>query len=132
MDNSKKTNLVLEMLICEDPLCGSERYCLNSRRTKSGWTYFTEDSSGEENQVAESPRQLNPSELTLLLDKNNWFNLPVLLDQIEWNGSETIDRLFGGKHPIISIHTKISILEKAAHTWVVNWAKMNKKPEDLD
>ena len=132
MDNSKKTNLVLEMLICEDPLCGSERYCLNSRRTKSGWNYFTEDSSGEENPVAESPRQLNPRELTLLLDKENWFNLPVLLDQIEWNRSETVDRLFGGKYPIISIHTKVSSLEKAAHTWVVNWAKMNKKSEDGD
>jgi hypothetical protein len=132
MDNSKKTSLVLEMLICEDPLCGAERYCLNSRRTKSGWTYFTEDSSGEENKVTESPRELDPSELALLLDKESWFNLPVLLNQIEWDESETVDRLFGGKYPIISIHTKVSSLEKAAHTWVVNWAKMNKKSEDTD
>jgi hypothetical protein len=105
---------------------------LNSRRTNSGWTYFTEDSSGEENKVNESPRELDPSELALLLDKESWFNLPVLLNQIEWDESETVDRLFGGKYPIISIHTKVSSLEKAAHTWVVNWAKMNKKSEDTD
>lgn len=121
--------VILEMLISEDPLCGAERNLLLRRRVESGWIYFTEDPSGEREQVAKSVRQLRPKRMISILEVGNWFNLHVLLEQIEWNGSETIERLFNGEYPVISVQTEIPALAKAVRDWVVEWAKKNKETD---
>jgi hypothetical protein len=112
---------LLELVVCEDPLCGESIYRLIQRHGKDGIEYISVGPEGDEKEILTSNEQLSDAGIIELLNREKWFGADLALQTADLCSLDDVSRLLDGAWPLFTIRSSIDGIEQKFREWVINW-----------
>jgi hypothetical protein len=122
----RKENVLVELFVCSDPLCGEETFQLIEVEDKSGFSYIERQPMGVESELLVSSEKLTAEQVIKLLDETNWFNSDIPLELADISVVEDVPSLMEGDFPLFTISGSILGAELKFREWVERWIKKNR------
>jgi len=121
---------LVELFVCEDPMCGGELYQLIEKGQGDRYSYVSRDPMGEETEILSSTAKLTDEEALNLLDRTNWFHADVAIKNADISGLNDIPRLLGGDWPLFTIGGSLPGVDQRFRLWLEGWIKRNRSLEE--
>jgi len=119
----RSERLLVNLFVCEDPLCGGETSELIEVDGPQGFSYIERQPMGEESVRLVSSIKLTDEQVIKLLNEMNWFNSDIPLELADISVVEDISSLMEGKYPLFTISGAIPEASLRFREWAEGWIK---------
>ena len=114
--------VLIELSLCEDPLCGVETFQLVEVLNEEFFIYLVRDPMQDEREVARTAQRLTDEEIYELVEQSNWFNSSISLENADITSVTEAHRLLEGDWPIFTVGGSMTSAAKRFRNWAESWA----------
>lgn len=126
-DHPSISQQLVELSVCDDPLCGDSVFRLVESHDDDYFIYAILDPMNEWSEISRTKKKLTEDQIYSLLDATNWFDSDIALQSVEIDGPEYISRLLEGEWPLFTISSSLPLTEQKFREWIERWIEKNQK-----